>query len=313
MTMSTHRNRWSDLAAAACGVCLVASAGLKVQAFATGTNPLAYLGPWPSWTTWVVVVGEALLGVGLVSGCVSKAAWVMALVVSGTFSVVNIKLLLAGQTSCGCFGKLLVHPSVVLGIDAAALIALAWQGRARGYWSSSWNARGLIIGAVAVIAASVGYVALRSPDRATPDLIVLDALEHDFGAVESVARVTHEFRLTNTGDESIEMTGVRSTCSCSSADGLVGQTVAPGGSLALPVSITVAEDEHQQIGDVTFLYRSPGQAESGSKTVRVTAAPRPDYRVTPRSKFVDLGRVESGVGRLGWSSWNRISTPPRGF
>ena len=132
------------------------------------------------------------------------------------------------------------------------------------------------------------------PVAAARDAVTLDAYEHDFGDVESLASVTHEFRLTNGGQRPIEITGTRSTCGCSSAEGLKGLSVAPGEWIPVPVTIKVAEDEFQQVGDVTVLYSVPGRAAPGGVTVRVTASPRPDYRILPRSRHVDFGRVETG-------------------
>ena len=192
-----------------------------------------------------------------------------------------------------------VHPAYVLAFDLLLVFALIWAGRSQGYWSTISGGAFGVSGAVAALLLSIGATTLPTKGITSriSDAIVFDRYDHDFGDVTSLAKVTHEFRMSNTGAEPIEIIGARSTCSCSTADGITGLSIPSGGSLLIPVTIRVAEDESQQFGDVTILFRSLVNQEVGSRTVRVLASPKPDYRIAPRSRFLDLGRVEPNNNR----------------
>ncbi|MDW7980234.1 MAG: DUF1573 domain-containing protein [Verrucomicrobiales bacterium] len=57
---------------------------------------------------------------------------------------------------------------------------------------------------------------------------------HDFGKVKSGVVVTHEFMFTNVGDAPLEITGVRTSCGCTTA-GEWSQRVEPGMTGRIPV------------------------------------------------------------------------------
>ena len=171
--------------------------------------------------------------------------------------------------------------------------SLAFIGRSQGIRTRLRNIGFALSGAAlaAVVPPAVLLLQEHRAPNADVNTVMMDADEFDFGDVPANSKVTHEFRLTNTGDTAIEIVGTRSTCSCSTADGIQGQTVAAGGTMPIPISIRVAEDEGEQFGDVTIPYKPSADEGVRSRTVRVLANPKPDYRILPRSRFLDLGVI----------------------
>lgn len=76
-----------------------------------------------SQTTIAVVLGETAAA-ALLLLCRAPLAWRLGLLVFTMFAVVAAYKWLIGSASCGCFGRLSLHPAVSLAIDLAALAAL---------------------------------------------------------------------------------------------------------------------------------------------------------------------------------------------
>lgn len=113
------------------GVVLLGAAALKGHQLAT--EPPTGGGFGPSRWLLLVVPGEVLLGLWVLSGWGARRARVVALACFGGFFAISLDRALAGETSCGCFGKLSISPSVSAGIDLFALLGLwFWQPSAAG-------------------------------------------------------------------------------------------------------------------------------------------------------------------------------------
>lgn len=88
----------------------------------------------------------------------------------------------------------------------------------------------LVILVALVMAVGVGYAALPEPRGD----IELSATEFDFGTVPNNAPVDHVFRVHNAGDGPLEISGVNTSCGCTTA--IVGrERLAPGESTELRV------------------------------------------------------------------------------
>jgi len=94
----------------------------------------------------------------------------------------------------------------------------------------------LILAALAVV--SLGLVALGAPKIAT------DTLTYDFGTVLEGTVVSHTFVLTNSGDAALSISGVQTTCGCTTA-ALAKSTLAPGESVDLTVHFNTAHYQGQ--------------------------------------------------------------------
>ncbi len=97
------------------------------------------------------------------------------------------------------------------------------------------NNRNIAIVVIAVLmlglAVVVGYAALPS----APGRIQLSAVEFDFGTVPNTAPVSHTFQVRNTGQGSLRIEGVSTSCGCTSAK-VALRELAPGETSALTVT-----------------------------------------------------------------------------
>ncbi len=105
------------------GLFLLSAAGLKIHGLFF--DPSAQESVLSSPRIQVATVEmEILLGWWLLSGWSMRAAWVAALGFFGILASASLYLALAGQTSCGCFGRVSVNPWVTFALDLAAMAAL---------------------------------------------------------------------------------------------------------------------------------------------------------------------------------------------
>jgi hypothetical protein len=79
-----------------------------------------------TWLLLVLILWELFLSIWLLSGIVQRRALTAALVTFGLFSIYSLGLLLAGASSCGCFGRWELHPAWTLSLDLTAISALLW-------------------------------------------------------------------------------------------------------------------------------------------------------------------------------------------
>jgi len=84
---------------------------------------------------------------------------------------------------------------------------------------------------VLVLVAAAGYAALPQ----APGRIELSATRFDFGTVPNTGPVSHTFQVSNTGQGPLEITGVATSCGCTSAAVANGH-LAPGASTDLTVT-----------------------------------------------------------------------------
>ncbi len=96
--------------------------------------------------------------------------------------------------------------------------------------------RTLILALLAV--ASLGLVTLAAPKIAS------DTLSYDFGTVLEGTVVSHTFVLTNSGDAPLTVSGVTTSCGCTTA-ALAKSTLAPGESVDLTVHFNSAHYQGQ--------------------------------------------------------------------
>jgi hypothetical protein len=87
---------------------------------------------------------------------------------------------------------------------------------------------GLLVLALAVAA---GYAALPQP----PGQIELSASEFDFGTVLNTGPVSQTLQVRNTGDGPLQISGVSTSCSCTTAE-VASHALAPGETADLTVT-----------------------------------------------------------------------------
>jgi hypothetical protein len=96
------------------------------------------------------------------------------------------------------------------------------------------NHKKLFIGTFAgllVLAVAVGYAALPQ----APGQIELSASQFDFGTVPNTSPVSHTFQVHNAGQGLLEITGLATSCGCTSAT-IASRHLAPAASTDLTVT-----------------------------------------------------------------------------
>lgn len=90
---------------------------------------------------------EILMGAWLILGRLRVTAWLSALVLLLTLTAVSLTSALRGQSDCGCFGDVKVHPGVTAAINLAAITVLAvFRPPVR------WSEKRVAVGGAAVLA-----------------------------------------------------------------------------------------------------------------------------------------------------------------
>jgi hypothetical protein len=113
------------------GLVLLTAASLKGYEFAT--VPAAGEGLWASrWLRIGIVELEIVLGLCLFFGVAPRFVRGCALACFLLFAGASLYKVVLGETSCGCFGKVRVHPGYTLAFDVVAVAALVGALRARG-------------------------------------------------------------------------------------------------------------------------------------------------------------------------------------
>ena len=106
-------------------VALVLLVAAVLKAHQLATEPIFGAGLLESrWLLVAVVQYELFLAFWLFSGLFPRTAWWFAIGTFGLFAVVSGAKALAGEPTCGCFGRVPTSPWLSLSINLAAIVAL---------------------------------------------------------------------------------------------------------------------------------------------------------------------------------------------
>ena len=113
------------------GLVLITTSILKSHQLLT--EPIMSKGFWESWLFFVIQIPLELgLGIWLVSGLFRKTAWLLAMLAFGVFIGITLQKGLAGEASCGCFGRVHVNPWVTLSLIDIPIFILLLIFRPKG-------------------------------------------------------------------------------------------------------------------------------------------------------------------------------------
>ncbi len=229
-----------------CGIVLLAAAALKAQGLAL--NPFSEDSFLASPRLQIATIEvEILLGLWLLSGLGQRAARLAALGFFAILATVSVYMVLEGQASCGCFGRIQVSPWLSFLVDIGLIAALARgspelesKAATRAGLTTCLKTAG---GAIAILTLLVAGL-LVSADR---PLDTLARLRGESVTVEpSVRRVgvgvrgesrTFTIQLRNITDHEIQMIGGTASCGCLATDDLP-IVLAPGESRSMNVKMT---------------------------------------------------------------------------
>lgn len=126
---------------------------------------------------------------------------------------------------------------------------------------------GLVVLLVAVAAVAVGYAALPQ----APGQIALSATEFDFGTVPNTGPVSQTFQVRNTGDGPLQISGVSTSCGCTTAQ-VASPNLAPGETTDLTVTYDpLAHDGATgEFMRIIYVHSDDPDTPEATLTIRVT-------------------------------------------
>lgn len=235
--------KYSLVVRTALGVLLLLSAGLKAHGLFSGSladSPLSS----PRLQAATIEL-ELVIGLWLLSG-MPAARW-GAIGLFSLFTIVSLYLALAGQRSCGCFGRVTVNPWITFALDLGAVLALlASASTAQGvslfpHWGPM--AFRTMVGVIAFVAIIAGAFVAASPQpadalaRLRGELVTAEPNIVSVGT-GTVGETRHfAITLANHSAEPIRISGGTANCNCLTTDDLP-LTISPGTSR--PVNVVVA-------------------------------------------------------------------------
>lgn len=232
------------------GFFLIVTALLKVQGPANGAlgqNTILF----SPRLRFAVMEAEALLGLWLLSGWAKRAAWFFAVAFFLVVAEFSLYLGLMGQSSCGCFGRIHVSPwnAFTLDVGCLALLGLcrpSFRGGQAENKIASHRLREVITiagGAAATLTLFLGGFLLAGGGRPADFLarirgerLTVAPPVTDMGS--DAAGQEHRFtvRLHNHTDDTINIVGGTTSCSCVVTDDLP-ISIPPGASVPVTVRI----------------------------------------------------------------------------
>jgi hypothetical protein len=275
------------------GLVLLAAGIAKIAAL---FGPVDSLG-WPREMIVAASAVELLLGGWLLSGAAIRLAHLAAIGIFLLFAVLSAYQTIRGVPSCGCLGKLYVHPAWMLTFDLATLGILIglWFAARRSQSNltasggcqpsvSSSSAPGerrfaLFGGTFACMAlfavAFAGLTFAGSFDGALGVAggrdIVVSPSTVDLGtaAVGETKRAT--VRIVNASASPVRIVGGKNSCGCM-VTGELPITVPAHGSIAFPIEVTIRSEGYKEVVFTLFTDHATQRSLAGRVRMNGKAA-----------------------------------------
>lgn len=241
------------------GVLLLAAAGLKIYGF--GPDPVARIGIFSAPSFQFLVIGfEMLLGLWLLSGKQSIAAWVVVLLTFAGFAGVSFYQGWIGQASCGCLGSsVTVSPWYMFAFDLAAVATLSFarpdlkpllENWREAFGRAALTAAGVFAGYLFLLGSLAGFANYRygSVDAALASLrnerlsVSPGLLDMGQGMPGETREATLE--LANRTDQPIRLIGGTADCSCT-VIGDLPVTVPAGEARSITIKLRLPNSQGQ--------------------------------------------------------------------
>ena len=183
-TMHRLRVMGYDTVRIAVGGLLLVAAGLK--GYQLWSEPLITTGLLTSrWFLITVVEVEVLLGMCSLAAFVPFLTWFATLSCFTSFAAVSLAKAVLGEVSCGCFGRVQIHPWFVFAFDANAVAALLLFPPHRIRWHLI--VRGIDVNSFPGIVVLVGWLAIGAPGALA--MGALGVAKNDVGDVYARGKV----------------------------------------------------------------------------------------------------------------------------
>jgi hypothetical protein len=207
------------------GLVLLAAAVVKLSGSPAEPVSRSPLLPHPGLTL-ALVQWELVLGAVLVAGVVPHVGRWLAAGTFAVFAAASFHSGWMGQASCGCFGRAVVNPWLMFGIDlAAAGLLLAFRPPGRSAVSVGRLARVGVL-AAGLVAVGLGGLALAAGSvggglaRLRGDQLTVTPATLDLGTRAGGDTATAPVTVANHTGRPLRLVGGTSDCSCITTDDL---------------------------------------------------------------------------------------------
>jgi hypothetical protein len=225
------------------GVLLLVAAVLKAYAAASNSSISQSLFVSPRLEL-LLIEAELILGAWLVLGVGQTLSVPVACAFFAALLAVAVYQGWTGQTSCGCLGRLQVHPWTMAGVDALALlgllasftISLSSKQTANGH---SW--RRCLLATPALIITTVLLVLTFHPQgvrllaRLSGESLLLRPFVSDLGEGQPGEWRVFEVEIINFSDRAVQIIDGSAHCACRTLDDLP-VTIPPQGHIRLRIA-----------------------------------------------------------------------------
>ena len=238
------------------GILLFGAAALKIAGGAV--DPVEHMGIFSLHAAQVAIVNvEILLAIWLWSRAFPSCSWSVAVIIFACFAVISGYQGWVGKSSCGCFGKLTVHPWIALSLDAFVLLMLALGRPTRDEFSADVRALGanivkrILVAAVVagVLVASLtayGFWRRGSLESAVAELrgepVSVEPFIYDVGRCNQFDRKEITVRVVNRLSRPIRIVGQSPDCTCRMVSD-VPMTIPPQDAVEVQFSAVVTANE----------------------------------------------------------------------
>ena len=283
LTVNTWQRHATRLVFAGVGLLLLVAAALKLlagDAGALGQNAVLFS---PTMQMLAVAAELALVG-WLLTGWWKTGSWAAALLFFSMLAATSLSLALQGQSSCGCFGRVEVHPWATFALDAVVLIALAiFRPRPFAGPTLSPQARPAVAamaGALALILlGSIGLMAYWNVGaeglvaRLRGQTLTVGPSLSELGTKPAGESVVFPVTVTNYSDHEVSLVGGAASCSCAVVSELP-LAIPAGANREVPVRATFKGSPGRFQHEVLLYTNVPGQLQLVSRFGGTVAAAR---------------------------------------
>ncbi|AMV27856.1 hypothetical protein VT84_25865 [Gemmata sp. SH-PL17] len=224
-----------------CAVCLVglyflAAAALKL--FSDGSVSAGEMVYTPA-LRFLAVQAEIVLGTWLILGRWRLAAFMSACLLLAMFALLSLFSFLRGQSNCGCFGDLKVHPGITATVNLVALGLLALS-RPQMRWKENRGAV-VAVGTLAALTGGLAWVA-NGPvgntllARWQGQTVALQSSVVEAGEATEGTRRQFPVVVTNRSSRDVRIIGGNADCTCTTTRNLP-VTVPASGEVTVEIDL----------------------------------------------------------------------------
>jgi len=193
----------------------------------------------------LTILAELLLALWLLSGSAARLARAAAMVFFIVVAAVSLRMALEGQSSCGCFGRVVVHPWVTFGIDSVIATLLLGSMFLRSEMADSarmsisgtlLRGSGIAVVLIAVLMSAWGSDLSTVMARLRNQPLTMSPRNSAIGSGKVGEARVAQFVVENHSDRVVKLVGGSASCACATTEAMPCE-IPVGGSMTIPVFV----------------------------------------------------------------------------